>query len=94
MSCDENNDFESALGLEHGNLTVRRNGGWVYADDGTKISPGAKACPNCKRYPYYCHACKDYHDACLGHIEGAKNACCGHGVNGHAYIEWETPREL
>ena len=23
---------------------------------------------------------KEGYDACLGHIDGAKSACCGHGV--------------
>ena len=27
------------------------------------------------------------HDACLGHIEGAQFACCGHGVH-DGYIKW------
>jgi hypothetical protein len=29
------------------------------------------------------------YDACLGHIEGAKFACCGHGVK-DGYILWEN----
>ena len=29
----------------------------------------------------------DGHDACLGHIEGVKHACCGHGVE-QGYITW------
>lgn len=28
----------------------------------------------------------DGHDACLGHVSGAMNACCGHGTEAEAYI--------
>ena len=39
-------------------------------------------CPACNRKPVVCEQCPDepYHDACLGHIEGVRSACCGHGV--------------
>lgn len=32
------------------------------------------------------------YDYCLGHIKGAKHACCGHGVK-KPYIIWENDDE-
>lgn len=29
------------------------------------------------------------YDGCLGHIEGAQNACCGHGEESIAYIQFK-----
>ncbi len=46
-------------------------------------------CPACGRLGEYCprDLCNQFHDACLGHIEGATSACCGHGVGvGHIII--------
>lgn len=33
------------------------------------------------------------YDACLGHIEGAKAACCGHGIE-TGYVAWEVGKGL
>lgn len=47
---------------------------WVYADDGSPASV-ERPCAKCGRMPT-----PEGYDACLGHIPGAKAACCGHGV--------------
>ena len=47
---------------------------WRYSDDDT-ISDDSRPCKRCGRMPT-----KEGYDACLGHIEGAKSACCGHGA--------------
>jgi len=47
---------------------------WLYADtlESTKTE---RPCIRCGRMPT-----RDGHDACLGYLDGVKNACCGHGV--------------
>ena len=70
---------------------------WRYADNEEKyhsdeISP--RGCPNCGEQPVWCELCCEYHDACLGHIPGASDACCGHGYRDQAYVWYENPREL
>ena len=32
----------------------------------------------------------DGHDACLGELPGVRNACCGHGRPGEAYVQMEA----
>lgn len=47
---------------------------WRYADT-DKIYDDSRPCKKCGRMPT-----EEGYDACLGYIEGAKYACCGHGV--------------
>lgn len=47
---------------------------WRYTDNNEMWNDN-RPCKRCGRYPT-----KEGHDACLGHIEGVKSACCGHGV--------------
>ena len=47
---------------------------WVYSDTGEEITD-RRACKRCGREPD-----SQGRDACLGHIEGATAACCGHGA--------------
>lgn len=53
---------------------VHIGGRWVYEDTGMP-DDGQRACRLCGRKPT-----AGGHDACIGHIEGAVSACCGHGV--------------
>jgi len=57
------------------------DGGWQYADG----FPGDddRPCVRCGKLPT-----KEGYDACLGYIEGAISACCGHGVS-KPYIIYE-----
>ena len=42
-----------------------------------------RPCGNCgKQYT------KEGHDACLGTLKGLMNACCGHGENRDAYVQF------
>ena len=50
------------------------NGGWIYSDTLRPYNP-MRPCKRCGKSPT-----RENHDACLGHIQGVKNACCGHGV--------------
>ena len=47
---------------------------WRYADN-NQIHDDSRPCKRCGRMPT-----EEGCDACLGYIEGAKHACCGHGV--------------
>lgn len=58
-----------------GNKIYSHNGrNWFYADNGM-IADDSRPCKRCGRMPT-----PEGYDACLGHIEGAISACCGHGV--------------
>ncbi len=59
---------------------------WLYLD----ATPARtnKPCAKCGKAPT-----PEGHDACLGHIDGAKAACCGHGIEGDAYVWYEGEEE-
>jgi len=46
---------------------------WRYADG--SLLDDSKPCVKCNEFPT-----KEGYDPCLGYIEGAISACCGHGV--------------
>lgn len=53
-------------------------GRWRYVD-GVLVAGPDRSCTRCGRPPT-----EEGHDACLGRIQGAISACCGHGVkDGH-----------
>lgn len=59
------------------------NDKWVYPD-GTPVSDDPqRPCGTCS-LPNR----DDEHDACLGVIPGATNACCGHGWSPGAYVQF------
>lgn len=47
---------------------------WRYSDN-DQIYDDSRPCKRCGRMPT-----SEGYDACMGHIDGAKSACCGHGV--------------
>lgn len=47
---------------------------WLYSDDNTSASV-ERPCKRCGHLPL-----STGEDYCLGHIDGVKYACCGHGV--------------
>lgn len=55
---------------------------WRYSDTNGLLDD-TRPCAKCKCYPT-----KEGYDACLGEVEGAISACCGHGVE-QPYILWE-----
>jgi hypothetical protein len=57
-----------------GNPIIYSQGSWIY-EDGTPIGKEERPCTRCGKMPT-----KEGYDACLGYIQGAKQACCGHGV--------------
>ncbi len=44
-----------------------------------------RPCGRCER-----STTADGHDACLGALPGVSNACCGHGNNGEAYVQFSN----
>lgn len=62
------------------------NDQWCYSDTKTPtVINGVYQ----KRHCGYCgkHNTED-HDGCLGVLPGLMNACCGHGVNKEAYVQF------
>lgn len=51
-----------------------KNNLWYYKDNG-KLIDIKRPCKKCGKPPTL-----EGYDACLGYIEGAQSACCGHGV--------------
>ncbi|WP_431785857.1 hypothetical protein [Paenibacillus lactis] len=58
---------------------------WVFSDTGepTSTTYDTRDCG-------YCHlqTTPEGHDGCLGTLPGLMNACCGHGVNKEAYVQF------
>lgn len=68
-----------------GHSIVSINGQWVYEDS---MEPTATTCKD--RPCGFCNKPNrsDDHDACLGTLPGIMNACCGHGVEKEAYVQF------
>lgn len=49
---------------------------WRYIDNDDDIHNNKRACTRCGQFPT-----SDGFDHCLGRIEGAISACCGHGID-------------
>jgi hypothetical protein len=60
-------------------IYLRNSGFWHYVDN-DKIMDAMRPCKKCKKKPT-----KEGYDACIGHIDGADSACCGHGIE-DAYV--------
>lgn len=56
-------------------------------EDGVSIEV-ERPCARCGRMPT-----SEGYDACLGHIDGATSACCGHGLE-DPHVVYETPPKL
>jgi len=63
----------------NGNLVYYKKGDWYYYDD-CLVFNNPRPCPKCGKLPT-----SEGYDACLGYIEGAIQACCGHGIT-NSYI--------
>ena len=61
------------------------NGEWVYSDTKEPTVTGwqNRPCGHCQQFNT-----KEGHDACLGTLIGVMNACCGHGDNKEAYVQF------
>ena len=65
---------KSVTAHSHGHKIYYDGYVWRYLDDDSVLTD--RPCVRCGRMPT-----PEGYDACLGHIEGATSACCGHGVH-------------
>lgn len=65
------------------------DGAFYFVDDGTPTVDSDRPCGRCGR-----ERTPEGHDACLGTIPGVMNACCGHGCDGEAYIQYADGRRV
>ncbi len=78
--------FQSTL--HRGHKIEEIDGVFYYVDDGTPVANHRPWCGKCGKKDT-----PEGHDACLGTIPGVMNACCGHGNDGEAYIDyWDGRR--
>ena len=67
----------------HGNEIIFTDGIWVYSDGVPVSSEKNRKCGHCNS-----EFTTEGHDACLGTLIGVMNACCGHGVNSEASVQF------
>lgn len=67
-----------------GHPIIMIEGVWHYADCllPVRLYP-SRDCKPCRKINT-----REGHDACLGTLKGAMNACCGHGVSSEAYVQF------
>lgn len=57
-----------------GHEIIFKNNTWIYSDTLSPIEE-YRPCKKCGKTPTV-----EGYDACLGYVEGATSACCGHGI--------------
>ena len=65
--------------------------GYVFSDTKESVSDTWKSrpCGHCgKKFT------KEGHDACLGTLPRVMNACCGHGIEAEAYVQFKNGERL
>lgn len=66
------------------------SGSWKYESDNSLVSDDPdRACGMCGR-----NRTPEEHDACLANLPGVMNACCGHGDDSEAYVQFVDGRRL
>jgi hypothetical protein len=62
-----------------------KNGQWVFCDnqEPTKDTYNERPCGKCGAFQT-----EEGHDPCLQTLPGTMNACCGHGIQSSAYIQF------
>lgn len=60
---------------------------WRFVEN-NQVMDNKRPCKKCGQYPT-----KEGYDFCLGYIEGAKSACCGHGLRGKVIVMAPTPAD-
>ncbi len=58
---------------------------WIFSDtkESTVKTHENRACGHCGE-----RKTKDDHDHCIANLKGVDNACCGHGCDDDAYIQY------
>jgi len=74
-----------------GNAIEVLNDVFVYSDTKEPVSEthNDRPCGNCNKA-----GTAEGHDACLGTLPGVMNACCGHGKESEAYVQFPDGRHL
>ena len=62
---------------------------WRYEDDYTAVMDHwqKRPCGHCEEY-----FTVDGHDPCIANLRGVQNACCGHGDDSTAYVQFTDGR--
>lgn len=71
--------------MRRGHPIAFEDGQWVYRDTGSPTVGSDRPCGYCGRAQT-----PEGHDGCLGTLPDAMNACCGHGIESEAYIQYWT----
>jgi hypothetical protein len=80
----------SVSGLWRGHPITCVDGRWLYADTGEPVADAAdRPCGECGRA-----ATVAGHDGCLGTLPDVANACCGHGRDDEAYVQFADGSEI
>jgi hypothetical protein len=59
---------------------------WRYVDTEELVDESPKRkCPKCEK-----NTTLDGHDPCIANLPNVQFACCGHGIQGDAYIKFEN----
>ena len=64
-------------------------GRFWYSDTKTPTINNPRPCGHCHKPDRL-----DGHDACLGELQGVRNACCGHGDTMGAYVQFNDKSRL
>lgn len=68
----------------HGHKIILRGENWFYIDSEEAVASNpSRACKHCGK-----DATPEGHDGCLGTLPGVMNACCGHGIDEEAHIQF------
>ena len=61
-------------------------GEWVYVDTKQPVSENKdRACGHCGK-----ENTPEGYDGCMGELKGVQNACCGHGQEEQAYVQFSN----
>ena len=73
-----------------GHVIIYTNGEWLYENTKTPTVGSERPCGYCGM-----SNTEEGHDGCLGILPGpVMNACCGHGQEAHAYIQYLDGSDL
>lgn len=67
-----------------GHPVIFEDGEWLYNDTKTPTVDNERECGHCE-----IENSIEGHDGCIGTLPGVINACCGHGIEDEAYIQFD-----
>ena len=62
-----------------------RDGSYIYLDTLSPVRDNPRSCGVCGEWPT-----DKEHDACIPNLPGVMNACCGHGNEEEAYVQFTS----